>query len=307
MRNTIVYLFILGSLFSNAQNREWTLKYENNVNKIRLDNINSSYDTRGYQNLPQYFDNFDASISSRFRSYSDDTIGYETARSSYKTSHNVYFRNTYIGIGTNIYTSKFIDITHSAGLNLSLADFRLGNVRSYIDAKFLLYDSAEMTQQEYRKNKSITAYKKVRRIALNYENALRLKPIKWLNISLGARHQLHFKFTDHLLTGYSDYSDTITLYQDYLFGVDEGVKYFGIGNINLYDRQYPSSLADKSVRDLSLQYDLTLFLRPEFVLGKAKRTSLYLNIGYTPIHFYGKDFIPKENPLWYGLGLSRRL
>lgn len=281
------------------------MSYENNVNKIELSNISFYDDTKGYDKLPQYFSNFEAPFTNRYLVYSDDSLRYENSQSSYNPSSKVYFRNTYLGISTSIVSSEYIDINHAAGINLSLADYRLGTIRNTTITETLDFDSTEMARQEYREVKSITAYKKIRRLALSYENTIALKPTKWLRMSIGVRQQLHFKFSDHFLTGYAEYNDTTTISSNYFLGVDYGVRYFP--NVNLYDRQYPSNLADESKRELNLQYDITLFLRPEFILGKAKKSSIYCNIGYTPIHFYGKDFTPKDNPVWYGLGLSRVL
>ena len=306
MKNIVFTLLTLAPLLSLAQNKKWKVSYENNINKLELSNIVFGYDTEGYKDLPEYFDNFEDPHTFRYQTYSNDSIRYEISQTSYNPYYTVYFRNTYIGIGTSIYSSDYIDINHAAGLNLSLADYRIGTIRSYTKAETLRYDSLDMSSSEARSVKSINAYKKVRRIALAYENALTLKPTKWLNMSIGVRQQLHFKFTDHLLTGYAEYTDTVTWSPKYFQGVDDGVRYF-FGNINLYDRQYPSNLAHSSRRNLRLQYDLTLFLRPEFIFGKEKKTSFYMNLGYTPIHFYGNDFVPKDNPFWYGIGLSRVL
>lgn len=281
------------------------MSYENNVNKIELSNISFYDDTKGYDKLPQYFSNFEAPFTNRYLVYSDDSLRYENSQSSYNPSSKVYFRNTYLGISTSIVSSEYIDINHAAGINLSLADYRLGTIRNTTITETLDFDSTEMARQEYREVKSITAYKKIRRLALSYENTIALKPTKWLRMSIGVRQQLHFKFTDHLYSAYNQRSDTIEVYYgEWFYGVESG----GPGlELNLYDKQLPSNLFEKSTRDLSLQYDITLFLRPEFILGKAKKSSIYCNIGYTPIHFYGKDFTPKDNPVWYGLGLSRVL
>jgi len=306
MKTAALTLITLLPLLSLAQKREWKISYENNINKLELTNIEFGDDTEGFENLPEYFDKFEGPYTFSYQTYTNDSLGYENLQTSYKPYYTIYFRNTYIGIGTSIFSSDYIDINHAAGLNLSLADYRLGTIRSFTRAETLEYDSVNISSTEARYSKSISAYKKIKRIALSYENTVTLKPVKWLNMSIGARHQLHFKFTDRLLTGFSEYSDTVTVYPNYFLGVDDEVRYL-FGDINLYDRQYPSSLAHKSARDLKLQYDLTLFLRPEFIIGKQKKTSFYFNLGYTPLHFYGNDFVPRENPFWYGVGLSRKL
>jgi hypothetical protein len=306
MKILVVLTIILLPLFSSAQKkRDWKISYENSVNKMELSNIGFYEDTKGYDKLPQYFNHFDAPFTYRYRVYSNDSLGYENSQSSYSPYLAVYFRNTYLGISTSIVSTEYIDFNHAAGLNLSLADYRLGTVRINTIAETLDFDSIAMERREYREVKSISAYKKVRRLALSYENTIALKPTKWLHMSIGARQQLHFKFTDDFLTGYAEYGDTTSVSSNYFLGVDNGVRYFQ--NVNLYDRQYPSNLAHESARNLSLQYDLTLFLRPEFILGKTRKTSIYCNIGYTPIHYYGSDFRPEQNPIWYGIGLSRVL
>lgn len=307
MKVLVAYLIILLPLCALAQDRKWTISYENNVNKLELDHLYAADDIKGYDNLPSYFNSFEADIATRHRRYDGDTLSSLTKQASYRPFHTVYFRNTHIGIGTELYTSQHLDISHTAGLNLSLADYDIGTIRSYTENEYVRFDSTEYVEIRYREMQAITAHKKIRRLALSYENALTLKPMKWFNVSLGTRHQVHFKFTDHLYSSYFASNDTIAEYNYYLCGLDYGPLYWGIRQINLYDKQHPSNLADKSKRNLSLQYDLALFVRPEFVMGKEKRSSLYFNIGFTPVQFYGQDFVPRENPMWYGFGLSRSL
>lgn len=304
MRIASLVLLTYVSISSIAQANKWSISYENSVSRINLDHVEYAEDTRGYSALPRYFQGFDDNLVTRVRSYSGDTILGEISRTFYRPLTTVYFRNTYLGIGRNIRTSEFLDISHSAGLTFSLADYSLGTIRSYLDTDLLGFDSVDMSSSEARSGQSISAYKKVRRVALSYENVITLKSTKWLHLSMGARHNLHFKFIDQFLTTYSEYVDTVELFNDFFFGVDDESR--NLVSINLYDRQYPSEAAEESSRDASLQYDLTLFIRPEVLLGRAKRTSIYLNVGLTPFHFYGWDFVPREHPIWYGLGMSKR-
>lgn len=289
---------------------KWTIYYENSVHKLELENVNYLEGVKGYNDLPDYFNNFDAPNSSIFQFYIRDSLTNENSYTSHNPFRTLYFRNTYLGIGTNIYTSKYLDITHAAGLGLSLADIDFGTIRGRYKSEYLGSDSVAGTTTYYLQNQSISSYKKIRRFSLSYENTIKLKPLKWFHISMGARQQVHFKFVDHLYTKHSSFQDTVDFYPEYFLGVVDGgiVNLFSrIENINLYDKYKPTNLYDETKRKTTLQYDATLFLRPEFILGKAKKTSIYCHIGYTPINFYGKDFRPEENPIWYGLGFSRNL
>ncbi len=311
----LLFLFVMITQMSMAQDKKkWTLTYENSVNKFELDKVDFFEGVKGYKNLPDYFNNFDAPNSSIYQFYNGDSLINEGSSTSHHPNHPhraVYFRNTYLGIGATIYSSEYLDVTHAAGLGLSLADIDFGHIRNQYKNEYLSSDSINGTTTSYVQSQGIYSYKKIRRLALSYENTIIFKPLKWFHLSMGARQQVHFKFVDHLYTKYRSFQDTVMFWHNDLPLIDEYYDeshIFGwIEDISFYEKYKPTNLYDETKRKTKLQYDVTLFLRPEFVLGKAKKTSIYCNIGYTPINFYGKDFRPEENPIWYGLGFSRML
>ncbi len=308
----LLFLFVMITQMSMAQDKKkWTLTYENSVNKFKLDNVDFFEGVKGYKNLPDYFNNFDAPNSSIHQFYIGDSLTNENSYTNHSPFRTVYFRNTNLGIGATIYSSEYLDVTHAAGLGLSLADIDFGTIRHQYKYEYLSSDSINGTTTSYIQFQSISTYKRIRRLALSYENTIKLKPLKWFHLSMGARQQVHFKFTDHLYTKYRSFEDTVVFWHNDLplddVYSDESHPFGWIEDIIFYEKYKPTNLYDETKRKTTLQYDVTLFLRPEFVLGRAKKTSIYCTFGYTPINFYGKDFHPEENPVWYGLGFSRVL
>lgn len=284
---------------------KWKVTYESNFSKFRLNQVDFQLSTKGYKELPAYFNEFEEPYTSLSKFYINDSLTREHTSTQHNPYKTAYFRSNHFGIGTNIYTSKYLDVSHSVGVEFSRADLDYGTIRNTYEYRDVIDEEYETTT--FTKSASIASFKKIRRLGLSYENAIRLKPTKKLSISLGVRQQLYFKYTDHLLTRYSSYVDSSGRYGDYyLCGTELGIIRF-LGKINLYDKHKPSSSYDKTKRSMTFQYDLTLFVRPELVIGKSQNTSIFCNIGLTPVQVYGRDFRPENSPVWYGIGLSRVL
>lgn len=286
---------------------KWKVTYESNFSKFRLNQVDFQLSTKGYKELPAYFNEFEEPYTSLSKFYINDSLTREHTSTQHNPYKTAYFRSNHFGIGTNIYTSKYLDVSHSVGVEFSRADLDYGTIRNTYEYRDVIDEEYETTT--FTKSASIASFKKIRRLGLSYENAIRLKPTKRLSLSLGARHQVYLKHTDHLFTKYSSYEDTLGQYNDYLLcgTVDDRGIYGLLRQINLYDKHKPSSSYDKTKRSMTFQYDLTLFVRPELAIGKSLQTSIFCNIGLTPVQVYGKDFRPENNPVWYGLGLSRVL
>ncbi len=266
----------------------------------------------GYDNLPNYFNNFpslDAQITETKEF--DSTTSFFNRPYHIAGGDKIYFRNTTIGIQKDILRSNGTDISHSFGINIGLADFNLGTIQSYSSTNYLGKDSTPedgVYHIQESSRRSISAYKKVRRVGLYYENSIRLKPAKWFNLSISLRHFVDLKYKDQLLTRYSErLADTFFTYEKYddysIYWMDCIV----LGpRLNLYDKEEPRSIHDVSERDVQLNYRNSILFRPEFLFGKQKKVSLYFNVGFSPLQLQGDDFVTNSN--WtYGYGLRYRL
>jgi hypothetical protein len=299
---SIIFVLLAGSIcFSSfAQKREYTFFSELSVFRF-------TYTLPGYQanltdskeGLPLYEHQFDK--KENFRNYkvrNDSVIRYGSVNydNPYDFRYRIYedFRNLTVGLSTRLWENKRFILTHSLGLNYSISN--TDHEVLYADHFSFKKDSF---QSDWDSSFQLQFHEEERRLGLLYDISGAVKIGRSFRFSFSLRNSFHLNYDSKF---YVEYRHEVNRLRE-----PEGDRVcFICRDIILYRNEKPTSnnyqVMEKKTR---LQFDMLLYSKPEFILGKKKQSSFYFFYGVALKTRYGNQYRPDGYKPFYGLGFSR--
>ncbi len=209
------------------------------------------------------------------------------------------FRHITLGISRPVLNKKIFKVSHGLAISYSRANSYLGIV--YADLFMLDLDSTDFQFKD--SFFELHFHEQSKRIGLTYDVSGTLKIAKWFHFSFNLRNNVNYNYDDKLFVQY----------RHGVRGMPERkgdrVCYFICSDpdIRLYRNEKPDNtdytLMENKPR---LQWDMSLYAKPEFILGKNKLSSIYFFYGVALKSSYGKEYRAQSNykPSW-GIGVSR--
>jgi len=305
----ILLLATLISKIANATNRDSSRLFwcEASVFSTRTASLSTETLLSGYNDIPNYFNDY-SEMSFISKHYAQDSFESEISYMKYPYSQ-VDFRNTTIGVSGNLKKWASFSLDHSIGVNLSKADYKFNyNIKEFSSVNILTYDTLGRDSTGFMINNYIEGYKKIRRIGLVYQNAIRTNQNHRFGFAAILRHTLHFTFSDILYLKESKNAYSFTTYYAQLYWLDE-TEYssFNLSGVSLYDKEQPSKDFSEHTRKNTFQYDALFILQPSLRWGANKTLETYLSLGTAVGMHYGKDYSSLKGGAFYGFGVGYRI
>ncbi len=303
----ILTVFIANfSLFLSAQVKsKYSLFLETSVFRFnyKIDNgADILFNTKGA--LPNYDHTFDANNNERYFSIKNDTLSKNVQ--NYGSNLNVIkdFRTVTIGFSKTALAFNKIIIKHGFGLNYSVANCEVGNLYSdhFIiskkDSNYYLY--TQMRDSSF----NLKVHEQTKRLGLVYDFSAILKIKPAFQLSIGIRNSLLINYDDKV---YAEYTHDVTsaYFEPRMSCI---VPLINFDNFRLFHDERPYATSTIIQRKSKPQFNMSLFIKPEFLVGKNKGASLYFLYGIAVTSIYGKQYSQHGQYCpTYGIGITQSL
>ena len=254
--------------------------------------------------LPNYNHTFDANNRERYFQIKNDTLSKNVQNYGSNLSVVKDFRTFTIGFSKTKTPFKKLHLKHGFGLNYAVANCEVGNLYSdhfMISKKDTNYN---FYIQQRDSSFNLMVHEQTKRLGLVYDFSAILKIKPAFQLSFGIRNSLHLNYNDKV---YAEYKETVSS-TEYWRMMDCFRPVINVGDFRLFHDEKPFASSTIIERKNRPQFDMSLYIKPEFLMGENKGASLYFLYGIAVTSMYGKQYGKhgQYRPT-YGIGITQTL